>query len=81
MLGSRSRPSSRPKPGAERSAADWARWQRQQAKARTGRTATIAALIERGIAECGLAPTDAELAGLLACSPERIAHHRKLLEL
>lgn len=44
-----------------------------------GRTQTIRRLIERALAETGREPSDEELAMLLACSPKRIAHHRKLL--
>lgn len=60
---------------------NWAKYNREQAKARTGRTETIAKLIERVVAETGLEPTDDDLARTLACSPLRIAHHRRLLRM
>lgn len=60
---------------------DWARWSRQRAKARTGRTETVRALIERIVSETGRAPTDEALARLLACSVDRVAHHRRLLRM
>jgi hypothetical protein len=45
----------------------------------TARTRTIARLIRTLQADHGRHPTDAELAELLACSPEKIAHHRRII--
>ena len=65
----------------QRSASEWRRRAREHAKAEkaTGRTATIAKLIERAVAETGLVPSDETLAQTLACSVERVRRHRLLL--
>ena len=42
-------------------------------------TRTIARIIRETIARTGRAPTDADLARLLAISPARVAHHRRIL--
>jgi hypothetical protein len=43
------------------------------------RAATIARLIETLQAKTGRMPSDAELAGLLACSPGKIRQHRNTI--
>lgn len=54
---------------------------RATAKRPTARTVTVRNLIRRTIAETGQAPTDEDLARLLAISVSRVRHHRRILGL
>ena len=56
-------------------------WLRRPSRKPTGRTLTIRKLIERAVAETGRAPSDADLASLLAIHPKAVRRHRDLLKM